>query len=31
MSAMDEEIYMDARVRRPEPVGLIEKDKEDER
>lgn len=30
MIAMDEEIYMDARVHRPEPVGLIEKDKEGE-
>lgn len=30
MIAMDEEIYMDARVHRPEAVGLIEKDKEGE-
>lgn len=28
MSSMDEEIYMDARIRRPETVGLIDKDKE---
>ena len=25
----EDEIYMDARVKRPEAVGLIEKDKED--
>ena len=31
MNAMDEEIYMDARVHRPEVVGLIDKDKEGER
>lgn len=31
MIAMDEEIYMDARVHRPETDGLIEKDKEGER
>lgn len=28
MIAMDDEIYMDARVHRPETVGLIEIDKE---
>ena len=27
---MEDEIYMDARVERPEAVGLIEKDKEGE-
>lgn len=27
---MEDEIYMDARVKRPEAVGLIEKDKEGE-
>lgn len=26
----EDEIYMDARVKRPETVGLIEKDKEGE-
>ncbi len=26
----EDEIYMDARVKRPEAVGLIEKDKEGE-
>lgn len=26
----ENEIYMDARVKRPEPIGLIEKDKEGE-
>lgn len=31
MIAMDEEIYMDARVHRPETVGLIEIDKDGER
>lgn len=31
MIAMDEEIYMDARVHRPEAVGLIEIDKDGER
>lgn len=31
MIAMEEEIYMDARVHRPETVGLIEKDKEGDR
>lgn len=30
MIAMDEEIYMDARVHHPETEGLIEKDKEGE-
>ena len=30
MNAMDEEIYMDARVHRPEAVGLIEIDKDGE-
>lgn len=30
MIAMDEEIYMDARVHRPETVGLIEIDKDSE-
>ena len=28
MMGMEDEIYMDARVKRPEAVGLIEKDKE---
>ncbi len=28
MIAMDDEIYMDARVHRPEAIGLIEIDKE---
>lgn len=27
---MEDEIYMDARVKRPEAVGLIEKDKGEE-
>lgn len=27
---MEDEIYMDARVKRPVPIGLIEKDKEGE-
>ena len=31
MIAMEEEIYMDARIHRPEAVGMIEKDKEGER
>ena len=31
MITMEEEIYMDARVHRPDPVGLIDKDKEGER
>lgn len=30
MIGMEDEIYMDARVKRPEAVGLIEKDKEGE-
>jgi len=29
--AMDEEIYMDARVHRPKADGMIEKDKEGDR
>lgn len=28
--SMEDEIYMDARMKRPEAVGLIEKDKEGE-
>lgn len=27
---MEDEIYMEARIKRPEAVGLIEKDKEGE-
>lgn len=29
MIGMEDELYMEARIKRPEAVGLIEKDKED--